>query len=742
MVDKKWFDCYRECREYFFGTIDARPYRAENSKTSEMDRLLLPFLKSLLGDGKYSEFDSEAFVEHLSEVHTDKIILEIVTARWQAVHCVYLGNPDKALEILTGLYADCENSTDVPNWMKNDILIDVRNLTPFMGDETDAFWDVQNKLTNNNEDVYFPLLDRFNHMACSDALEFTIKELIADQNTSSDAEALNNYFNSFLVASFFGSISHIRLLNSKYKKLLFILCVKYANVKYFTRYLQASILNWDNNFDKKALTSTLLERFSLLTNARAKLLWDNIENMPLSADRLARKLIALRCIGDYLDEDTFIDVSNECLSLISNHLKNGNRTFRSGNSWYAGHTFITDFLERTIHRINVNDAVRIFFEELKIPKDTLVVSYLSRAFSNANFLCLDEKHFTMIADFIFGAKDFWDGNLDHFATVVRLSLDEKYFDRFDEAVKIAAPDFFEELYSFDVRRDAEAADKSIETCLANIAKMNKDKIGSGKVSSKDSTDLQTLYNIVSTYSGGLESEKLNCMLETVKEVIFAKPHSLRTKKAAIQLILLLLIKHKSDEVECIAKIIHMNREKIECVTFRSDSSVSQDLLEFQIDFLGAVLDNFEDVNFAFALARTKKFEPSERVTLASFIYEFSRMIDFWQTTKKESLTPLIQHIISELYSESNVVRHFSIRAITNFAKYNSEISDYVIACLQEIYDYETVANKTHILDGLRKIDMSGHLADNLLEQAKLDNNYHVSKLAFKLSKNSDAGMPI
>jgi hypothetical protein len=141
-------------------------------KPSELDDIVLSLIKYILGESAFADFNKELFVSRLSEVHNNKAILKVVELRWEAISYLYCDNITECLKILKEAYKISKPRAKVPTWLKNDILIDLRNIYGIdMFEEQDRY---QKLLTSSNEDVYYPLIDRF---------ESNAKKLIMDDET-------------------------------------------------------------------------------------------------------------------------------------------------------------------------------------------------------------------------------------------------------------------------------------------------------------------------------------------------------------------------------------------------------------------------------------------------------------------------------------------------------------------------------------------------------------------------------
>lgn len=145
-----------------------------------------------------------------------------LSKRWEACKCMAKNKYELAL-IYEKEALELAEKGNIPKWIITDILIDCRNIAntvcPFSGEE------YQNKLSETNELVYFPGLDRF----CSNLFNETIDEYQREFLKSKYETRLGSnldyiiteFENCLFISMLYGSYTHIVLSREALAKVLY-----------------------------------------------------------------------------------------------------------------------------------------------------------------------------------------------------------------------------------------------------------------------------------------------------------------------------------------------------------------------------------------------------------------------------------------------------------------------------------------------------------------------------------------
>ena len=221
----------------FGGEIEQEPIEG-------LDTAVTQLAKAMYLDLNVEEYDASDLVKVANSL-LPKEYAEIVETRWVGI-CRYLNGQIEWAQNKLDEALDLAKSRELASWFVNDILIDLRNISS----NTKSFdWmdgKYQKQLTNANEDVVYPLLDR----AVSEAYEVVekdrVKEGLQGFSTFTIGDNAMRFFDSicksFAVAACFGSLTHLSLTLSRLRYVVYYLCQKYQDANLNASLLKLSIV--------------------------------------------------------------------------------------------------------------------------------------------------------------------------------------------------------------------------------------------------------------------------------------------------------------------------------------------------------------------------------------------------------------------------------------------------------------------------------------------------------------------
>ena len=180
----------------------------------------------------------------------------------------------------------------------------------------------------------------------------------------------------------FGSITHLRMVLSKYNEVLLPLCLEY-NEKSFTFEL---IKNYILHRDSKAL-----EKF-LRTNNMPAIIFSsfNIDdiyvktaNLPLENEKSMAKILLAKHFGYYFSDKCFASFSQWLFDVAKDSIKQA----------HIGEIFglIVETIKGVIHRLNQNDIMDFIIECLS-SKDPIVLLKAFNMLHSIQYKQLDDQH--------------------------------------------------------------------------------------------------------------------------------------------------------------------------------------------------------------------------------------------------------------------------------------------------------------------------------------------------------------
>ena len=719
-LGKALFQDFRDCKGLIFGILQAVSYN-EPGHTSCMDNTLMPLLKAVIGAGKYSEFIVADFASKLDIVHKDEDVLNFIKCRWNAIDKLFSGNREEAVQLLEQIYSNHESSKSIPDWLKVNVLIDIRNLTDVWR-QSEKFFNVQDKIAANREDVHFPALDRFDNIANSQLVSWYMKETSTSPYSitlgggTRTTEIADSIFKSFVASAFFGSITHLWQVSTKLKKVLFFLNSKWHDGNFFADYLQACFSSWDDN-DKNVLQNIFREHFSLLTFQDVRGIWSNMDTTPYSdTRRVAYKLTAMKYIGNYMNNETFAEATDDCFGLISAYVE-------SNNSLLDIQSAVVDFIQHNIQRLDINKAVQIIFKDFAAKPDYMATMTI-KAIVHANFGGISDENFGLLSDFIESSKDYWNPTVEYFSVRLRFTVDSSRHVVLDELVAKIRPTFYRGEYLFNINQNMESAEHIINKLLLMADSVQKEKEITGvAITSNDHLPFDGLRNVIAALDNSLSHEQIEKICLSITRAL-CDHYSLETKACALEVLSILWIKHKSVTITQVAQqtvfcehIIQARGTSVEWISL----NIFQGLFK---TFSG----NLNPLEYSFVLSEINHLPVSVRVRFFRYVNFICTHISFAQDSGL--LIVLLRLLIDGITSQERDIRYYSIRALSRIGASCSYIGDMAIELMHKEYiGLENSVNKSYIIDGMAKIDKSHPLTAKILDEAKRGNDFELSLLA-------------
>ena len=176
------------------------------------------------------------FLEALAE-EQDEDYHSLVCQRWNAIQAYYLGKVDGAIKLLEGALRQAKNQSK-PDWVIQDILIDLRNLHWVSNTAHNYFSEseAQKELNEFQEALYYPLLDRIHNSLQGKYISGLYKKKIESPYSVTLVNDFNQYVellaSSFIVSVYNGSLTHILLFYDELRDFIFYLSSKYDDWRF------------------------------------------------------------------------------------------------------------------------------------------------------------------------------------------------------------------------------------------------------------------------------------------------------------------------------------------------------------------------------------------------------------------------------------------------------------------------------------------------------------------------------
>ena len=342
-------------------------------------------------------FNADMFLDELKKEQTEGYF-QIVCFRWKAIQKYYMGDIKRSVEELEAAL-HLAKEMDQPSWMIKDILIDLRNLNNMLcmirNEYTES--EAQKELSQSDEEVYYPLMDRLHNSLHEKYMEGLKKEKIQSpysvnlgHNFAGYAELL---VSGLVIAMYNGSLTHILLFYEEMQEFMFYLCCKFDNLSFRFDMLKLTIYSGKEKEVKNILDS-YPEILNNMDAKRAADLFRNYERIEAFSGHFALTNISeislkigLNLLYTAMGKDVYI----ELLELMP-YIQNDTATTISVTKTIVDYLEISEsvvyppkiesiILQNTIQWIHSDyldvrwNAVRILFFLLRNPENEGIINH-------------------------------------------------------------------------------------------------------------------------------------------------------------------------------------------------------------------------------------------------------------------------------------------------------------------------------------------------------------------------------
>ena len=299
-----------QCSDYLvkFSVGHNFRFHGEEIHTGDIDEWGVQFLQILFEAKSIKQFNVSMFLESIKETQEDGYF-QITQIRWQAIQAYFTGNIEKCVEHLESALA-LARETNQPTWVIKDILVDLRNqrITLCTLKHLPTNMDAQQELTDSDEELYYPLIDRVHESLHEKIVEGLYKDKTKSPYTVTMGNNYNQYGNllasSFVIAMYNGSLTHILLIHEKVKNFVFYLSCKYTDWNLRKRLLQLSVFA-GNEKEISNLQDAYPEILNQMMADDAAAIMEFCNNQPIPYKRLISQLLGFGAVGYYLSDADF-----------------------------------------------------------------------------------------------------------------------------------------------------------------------------------------------------------------------------------------------------------------------------------------------------------------------------------------------------------------------------------------------------------------------------------------------------
>ena len=355
-------DC---CIEYFTKLILGLSSYEKEKKTGKIDQLCTLFLPVLFEGANINNDNVTSLLTEIEKHQTEQHFY-ITKKRYEAIIEYYCGNQESCIEKLNEALHKAKQS-NLPEWLINDILIDLRNQDTFLEESRNKiypFSEYQKELDNCKTLLYYPLLDRLNSNYFEGIIDEAIKHKIEALGTVTFGHGLGTHIKSlagiYVLAMYHGSLSHIQLLYRRIKSIAFYSATKYSNWSIRKLLLKVTIIDGRQK-EIDGIIRNFSDLHSKMNEKDASEIYAFANNKSIQHQRIICKLEAFRIVNYYMSDENFNIVWVELFTFIDQWIEDKDSITIVGSSIFAA-------LEESYLRIAQDQLIEIIYKCLRSNK--------------------------------------------------------------------------------------------------------------------------------------------------------------------------------------------------------------------------------------------------------------------------------------------------------------------------------------------------------------------------------------
>lgn len=707
---------------------------------TEKDENCARLLGQIIGCASTGQPDFEMIKRDIGELHIGGI-RDLVLMRYDAVAAYFDGDLQICLKKLEECIELCAKKKDIPKWLMNDVAIDLRNIQIEIDREADIIridMQGQNILNQDAEPLYYPIIDRIASDYYADILNHMFNNLVKSPNTINLGGvdyAIEEVCNIFLVAYFYGSITHMVMIRKKLYEYLITVSLETRAHKTFLFTVKLLLMAHDERRLKKLLY-VYGENTNNFNEMDIKYLLVGIKKLPLRVNVLLARIYLFKHFGYYYSDEQYkeeegflVKKIKECIedkyalkALIKPMFEalTENRYRLSVSKCLS----IVYLLFESEKRRYYNDALKclrnLWYDDLSTEEQSVLQCFLIDL--------LQEEDIRKNCNYIFEA-----------AQTMRQS-ERIPHDKLDLAVKESNLQFYENTYLLNVgEHDNDDYWKYTRRCVDMIESDTKNNGINGVYSFGVYNPYKTIENIIIDGSARYNSLQMKIIIKSICNTLLIPNQTIEAKTDAMELLCVLQGTHpKNKQIKILSgEILARWNEVIVTKTPFYENGCSRENLELNFNLLQLILGNVNEMKLIRSIVQIQNSEiASTQVALRTI----ERLLNykFIRIENNPETRCIVQYAVSSSYAENYEVRFWAM--IVMIRLLNGSYRQLCLERLVEMIDEESYQNKVGMLSRLEKEDLTDKKIKYIFDKGRSDAHYWVRLVAerpFTKSKSEE-----
>ena len=696
----------------------------------DSDKRCANLLGTIIGSPITDAPDFSYIKQDIKRMHKGNV-QKLVGIRYEAVEAYFAGKLDECIGKLEEAVEFIQNCKNIPKWMLKDVAIDLRNVQLEINNEKGIVnyqTHGQSILDEDNETIYYPVIDRI----VSEYNEGIIK---ARNNSSIQPSYMISWggvdytiekaINAFVVAYYYGSITHMLLTRKRICNCLLGLVLEVRNHRMFMFTVRLLLLANEDKLLRKFLDS-YGENTNNINSSDAEDLVIATSKQPLRLKRYLARESALRFFGYYYSDSMFQKETYELLNIVKECV---------ANNYGVGLLIVPllDAMKDTSYRFD-EAAILEFIYYIFEMKCKLFYEDAFGFLTSVRFTKISKEEQKRYQEFLIEEMNNVEKNGRGSRVFQAAQTLRKYeqinHNPLDDAVRRNDPTFFSDTYSLNVDKfDDNRGWEYIKKYVEEIKKDNSIQGKGGLYAAYAYDPYLTISNILLSSGLCLDSSQIKALINVIRGTLFARTQLIEAKVRALELLCIIQLRQPSNrQIRKLYKEIRDCREGVfEGKDMIFDKGYGKINLSISICLLGAILKQVTETEIGVQLIEVQHSDIMQQITVLRFL---DRIAQFELSNKLECVFSLLfQYLLDESYSENFDVRFYAVSTL-------SKIRDkkYREVCLERfvnIMDDETYKGKVGLLYRLNKEDCQNTKVKYIFDKGRIDTHYWVRMAAIR-----------
>lgn len=729
-----------KCRNYILKFVLGYPRGKrpdEVEKTSVFDDWGIQFLQVLFEGRSIKHFNTAMYLDELKN-QQDDAYYQVVQIRWQAIQAYFAGDVDKCVQnIQAALRLAKENAQ--PTWVIKDILIDLRNQHWTACDTKNMYYDApaQKELTESNEEIYYPILDRIHESLNEKYIEGLYKKKMESPYTVTLSNSLDQYgemlSSSLIVSMYNGSLTHILLMYERIRDFVFYLSCKYDDWNFILNLYKLAIFAGKEK-DIKGIENSYPEILNKMTSDEAASVMDFCLNHPLANKRLSCQLLAFGAVGYSLNDEKFVQYQKTIVEEIRAWLNSDTAVLSIGQNIFiclsgVAYRIPQDILAEMCCRFIDRHYRRWYVDMFKFIANHIDLTKMSdesayRLIEHINAVLDNENEREQI------------NYAPTFLCVLR-KQNRTLTECMDKKVAQYLPQYYNVIYKLETTLNSNQELHSfVKKCITDIKRKNETQGKNGTYFGHSTREIATVKSILSNHEIICPPETMDDLISTVSSTLLFSKESISTKLDAIVLLTYISIQYPED--------YNRNQQVYENLYIQQDEIEIADcsLLSFNIDEISLKIG----LRFLYtAMGKDVRGDILELMPLiqgdiATTIAVSQLIVEYLETNDTIVLPPsidaiVLQNVLQWLYSEHFDIRWNATRILLALSR-NKDNQGVINHQLITLIDSNSAYIKNLIMRQLHKINgITDSTKKYIISKCKQNANFVVRKVCAEVEEN-------